>query len=183
MNRSALPQRWEASCVNSPLGFKPAGWLLSVPCLCVCFFFFCSGRHQTGRHSAKGVWADRGNCCGFYVSLRMTEFWVCFSCCIAEQPQPVSMGWAWNSRQNLVQSAFVWVNRFLWNIPSDLLVKFFFLSLKYLTFYISCVLLLVASPPWVKHVVPSVIADGREIHHYFLMFKKEHHKSALFYQQ
>lgn len=23
----------------------------------------------------------------------MSEFWLCFNCCIAEQPQPVSMTW------------------------------------------------------------------------------------------
>lgn len=42
---------------------------------------------------------ERGNCCGFFVSLRMTEFWVCFSCCIAEQPQPVSMRLTWKTNQ------------------------------------------------------------------------------------
>lgn len=45
----------------------------------------------TGRQTQRDVWTERGNCCGFFICLRMTEFWVCFSCCIAEQPQPVSM--------------------------------------------------------------------------------------------
>lgn len=56
---------------------------------CVCG---CADIRQTGRHAASGGSTETGNCySGVVTGLGMTEFWVCFSCCIAEQPQPVSI--------------------------------------------------------------------------------------------
>lgn len=67
------------------------------PLACVCHQFpacVCGSGNTEQEDGRRDVWAERGNCCGFFVGLRMTEFWVCFSCCIAEQPQPVSMKFA-----------------------------------------------------------------------------------------
>lgn len=100
-------------------------------CRAICLFFGSgNNKQEEGRRETSEL---RGNCCGFSGGHRMTEFWVCFSCCIAEQPQPVSLRtwmsdrsarfraqmqrWIWTWAQNVSYHWFRWILSYVTTPP------------------------------------------------------------------